>query len=205
MKPTPSLFIRLLTGIVLAAITTGLYLFSKTSIPLNSKVINSNLISLLAYTLAAISINKLLYFPGKQSWLHILPAVGLSYSSVFGMSAVFFVTFSNSFVITNGILATAFFVGDFIRRNRHIPHIAYIPIGRASQAQQIPHVKLDRTATTHFATKQPAIRCYRFTQPQFNPRMAKIFSSLHPARHTRVQHSPNPRIAHRARANSTYV
>ncbi|MDK4650689.1 sugar transferase [Kingella kingae] len=140
MKPTPSLFIRLLTGIVLAAITTGLYLFFKDINPLNSKVINSNLISLLAYTLAAISINKLLYFPGKQSWLHILPAVGLSYSSVFGMSAVFFVTFSNSFVITNGILATAFFVGDFIRRNRHIPHIAYIPIGRASQAQQIPHV-----------------------------------------------------------------
>ena len=139
MKPTPSLALRLINGIVLITLTTTLYLSQKDIALFHIKIINSALICLIAYALAAVSINKLLYFPGKQSWLHILPAVGLSYGSVFFISGILFVTFSNSFVLINSLLATLFFVGDFIRRNRHLPNMAYIPHGRAGSAAQIPH------------------------------------------------------------------
>lgn len=141
MKPTPSLFIRLINGLILIALTTGLYLWQKDIHPFDPKVINSIIISLVAYALTAVSINKLLYFPGKRSWLNILPAVGLSYSSVFWICALFFITFSNSFVLVNGVLATLFFVGDFVRRNRHQAIMAYIPLGRASDAHTIPHAQ----------------------------------------------------------------
>ena len=139
MKPTPSLALRLINGIVLITLTTTLYLSQKDIALFHIKIINSALICLIAYALAAVSINKLLYFPGKQSWLHILPAVGLSYGSVFFISGILFITFSNSFVLINSLLATLFFVGDFIRRNRHLPDMAYIPHGRAGSAAQIPH------------------------------------------------------------------
>lgn len=139
MKPTPSLALRLINGIVLITLTTTLYLSQKDIALFHIKIINSALICLIAYALAAVSINKLLYFPGKQSWLHILPAVGLSYGSVFFISGILFITFSNSFVLINSLLATLFFVGDFIRRNRHLPNMAYIPHGRAGSAAQIPH------------------------------------------------------------------
>lgn len=141
MKPTPSLALRLINGIVLITLTTTLYLSQKDIALFHIKIINSALICLIAYALAAVSINKLLYFPGKQSWLHILPAVGLSYGSVFFISGILFVTFSNSFVLINSLLATLFFVGDFIRRNRHLPNMAYIPHGRAGSAAQIPHAR----------------------------------------------------------------
>ena len=141
MKPTPSLALRLINGIVLITLTTTLYLSQKDIALFHIKIINSALICLIAYALAAVSINKLLYFPGKQSWLHILPAVGLSYGSVFFISGILFITFSNSFVLINSLLATLFFVGDFIRRNRHLPNMAYIPHGRASSAAQIPHAR----------------------------------------------------------------
>ena len=139
MKPTPSLALRLINGIVLITLTTTLYLSQKDIALFHIKIINSALICLIAYALAAVSINKLLYFPGKQSWLHILPAVGLSYGSVFFISGILFITFSNSFVLINSLLATLFFVGDFIRRNRRLPNMAYIPHGRAGSAAQIPH------------------------------------------------------------------
>ena len=139
MKPTPSLALRLINGIVLITLTTTLYISQKDIALFHIKIINSALICLIAYALAAVSINKLLYFPGKQSWLHILPAVGLSYGSVFFISGILFITFSNSFVLINSLLATLFFVGDFIRRNRHLPNMAYIPHGRAGSAAQIPH------------------------------------------------------------------
>lgn len=139
MKPTPSLALRLINGIVLITLTITLYLSQKNIALFHIKIINSALICLIAYALAAVSINKLLYFPGKQSWLHILPAVGLSYGSVFFISGILFITFSNSFVLINSLLATLFFVGDFIRRNRHLPNMAYIPHGRAGSAAQIPH------------------------------------------------------------------
>lgn len=139
MKPTPSLALRLINGIVLITLTTTLYLSQKDIALFHIKIINSALICLIAYALAAVSINKLLYFPGKQSWLHILPAVGLSYGSVFFISGILFITFSNSFVLINSLLATLFFVDDFIRRNRHLPNMAYIPHGRAGSAAQIPH------------------------------------------------------------------
>lgn len=139
MKPTPSLALRLINGIVLITLTTTLYLSQKDIALFHIKIINSALICLIAYALAAVSINKLLYFPGKQSWLHILPAVGLSYGSVFFISGILFITFSNSFVLINSLLATLFFMGDFIRRNRHLPNMAYIPHGRAGSAAQIPH------------------------------------------------------------------
>ena len=139
MKPTPSLALRLINGIVLITLTTTLYLSQKDIALFHIKIINSALICLIAYALSAVSINKLLYFPGKQSWLHILPAVGLSYGSVFFISGILFITFSNSFVLINSLLATLFFVGDFIRRNRHLPNMAYIPHGRAGSAAQIPH------------------------------------------------------------------
>ena len=141
MKPTPSLALRLINGIVLITLTTTLYLSQKDITLFHIKIINSALICLIAYALAAVSINKLLYFPGKQSWLHILPAVGLSYGSVFFISGILFITFSNSFVLINSLLATLFFVGDFIRRNRHLPNMAYIPHGRAGSAAQIPHAR----------------------------------------------------------------
>lgn len=141
MKPTPSLALRLINGIVLITLTTTLYISQKDIALFHIKIINSALICLIAYALAAVSINKLLYFPGKQSWLHILPAVGLSYGSVFFISGILFITFSNSFVLINSLLATLFFVGDFIRRNRHLPDMAYIPHGRAGSAAQIPHAR----------------------------------------------------------------
>lgn len=141
MKPTPSLLLRLLNGILLTLIVIFLYLYVKNIDSVNQKIINSALISLIAYAITAVSINKLLYFPGKQSWLHILPTIGIIYSCVFGLNALFFITFSNSFVLAHGLLATLFFVGDFLRRNRHIPCMAYIPVGRASEAAQIPHAE----------------------------------------------------------------
>lgn len=147
MKPTPSLLLRLLNGILLTLIIIFAYLWVKNIHPFNPKVINSAAISLSAYALTAVSINKLLYFPGKQSWLHILPTIGIVYSCVFGINALFFITFSNSFVLAHGLLATLFFIGDFIRRNRHTPRMAYIPVGRASEAAQIPHAEWIRLPT----------------------------------------------------------
>ena len=93
MKPAPSLTLRLITGILLVAATTALYRWQK-PLPLSDiKIINSAAISLAGYALSALSINKLLYFPGRQSWLNILPTVGIAYSSVFGIAALFFVPF----------------------------------------------------------------------------------------------------------------
>lgn len=141
MKPTPSLFFRFITGLLLITLTLALYLSQKNIHPLDSKVINSALISLAAYALSAVSINKLLYFPGRQSWLNILPTVGIAYSSVFGIAATLFITFSNSFVLANGLLAAAFFLTDFRHRSRKTPCMAYIPLGRASEADQIPRAE----------------------------------------------------------------
>ena len=124
MKPAPSLTLRLITGILLVAATTALYRWQK-PLPLSDiKIINSAAISLAGYALSALSINKLLYFPGRQSWLNILPTVGIAYSSVFGIAALFFVTFSNSFVLSNGILTALFF-----------PHANWLRLDQA----QLPH------------------------------------------------------------------
>lgn len=140
MKPTPSLFFCLFLGVLLIILTAALYLAFKDIRPTDPKVINSALICLMAYTFAAVSLTTLRAFPGKQSWLNILPAVGIAYSSVFAISGFLFITFSNSFVLFNGLLATIWFLLDcYISRSR-VPKMAYIPLGRATTTAQIPHV-----------------------------------------------------------------
>ena len=141
MKNTPTPLYRFLTGVILTIITAALYLWRKDIAPLDVKVINSVILVTIAHTLAAVSVDKLLSFPGKQSWLQILPAVGMAYSCVFGVFAVFFVTFSNSFVLVNGIITAIFFCMDFWWRTRQPAPIAYIPLGDAVDACQLPHVQ----------------------------------------------------------------
>lgn len=141
MKNTPTPLYRFLTGVILTIITAALYLWRKDIAPLDVKVINSVILVTIAHTLAAVSVDKLLSFPGKQSWLQILPAVGVAYSCVFGVFAVFFVTFSNSFVLVNGVITAIFFCMDFWWRSRQPAPIAYIPLGDAVDAYQLPHVQ----------------------------------------------------------------
>lgn len=141
MKNTPTTLYRFLTGVILTIITAALYLWRKDIAPLDVKVINSVILVTIAHTLAAVSVDKLLSFPGKQSWLQILPAVGVAYSCVFGVFAVFFVTFSNSFVLVNGIITAIFFCMDFWWRSRQPAPIAYIPLGDAVDVYQLPHVQ----------------------------------------------------------------
>ena len=87
------------------------------------------------------SVNKLSAFPGRQTWLHILPTVGIAYSGVFALFALFFVTFSNSFVLFNAIITGVFFYLDCLLRSRREPLMAYIPTGRAAEAATIPHAR----------------------------------------------------------------
>lgn len=141
MKNTPTPLYRFLTGVILTIITAALYLWQKNIAPLDIKVINSVILVTIAHTLAAVSVDKLLSFPGKQSWLQILPAVGVAYSCVFGVFAVFFVTFSNSFVLVNGVITAIFFCMDFWWRSRRPAPIAYIPLGDAVDVYQLPHVQ----------------------------------------------------------------
>ena len=145
MKPTPSLFLRLLVGITLTALTVVLYVNIKGLQIYDSKVVvGSVLMCLTAYTFAAISIATLRAFPGKQSWLNILPAVGIAYGSVSALCALLFVTFSNSFVLLNGIFATLFFLLDFYTSRRRTPCMAFIALGRAKFAESIPNVDWQR-------------------------------------------------------------
>lgn len=139
MNTAPFIFIRFISGFLLIALTAALYLWQKDIDPLDIKVINSMILVALAYALSSLSINTLLRFPGKRSWLNILPAVGIAYSITFGVFALFFVTFSNSFVLFNGIITALFFSIDYYWRARHRPVMAYIPIGRAANAANIPH------------------------------------------------------------------
>lgn len=141
MKHAPSVFLRFASGLVLIAATAALYLWQKDIDPLNPKVINSMVLVALAYTLATVSVNKLIAFPGRQTWLHILPTVGIAYSGVFALFALFFVTFSNSFVLFNAIITGVFFYLDFLLRSRREPLMAYIPTGRAAEAAAIPHAR----------------------------------------------------------------
>ncbi|MDK4683856.1 exopolysaccharide biosynthesis polyprenyl glycosylphosphotransferase [Kingella negevensis] len=144
MKPTPSLFIRLIIGVLLIALTAELYLSVKDIHPHDTKVINSAIICFIAYLTTAVSITTLRAFPGKQTWLNILPAVGIAYSSVFAVSGVLFITFSNSFVIANGLITAVFFLADFYISRRRAPRMAYIPLGRATHAAEIPNVEWQR-------------------------------------------------------------
>ncbi|XXQ67755.1 sugar transferase [Neisseriaceae bacterium B1] len=139
MKTAPFIFIRFITGLLLIALTTALYLWQKDINPWDIKVINSMILVALAYALSTLSINTLIRFPGKQTWLNILPAVGMAYSVVFSIFALFFITFSNSFVLFNGLMTALFFGLDYAWRARFRPMMAYIPIGRASDAERIPH------------------------------------------------------------------
>ena len=141
MKHAPSVFLRFASGLILIAATAALYLWQKDIDPLNPKVINSMVLVALAYTLATVSVNKLIAFPGRQTWLHILPTVGIAYSGVFALFALFFVTFSNSFVLLNAIITGVFFYLDFLLRSRREPLMAYIPAGRAAEAAAIPHAR----------------------------------------------------------------
>ncbi|WII92406.1 exopolysaccharide biosynthesis polyprenyl glycosylphosphotransferase [Kingella negevensis] len=144
MKPTPSLFIRLIIGVLLIALTAELYLSVKDIPPHDTKVINSAIICFIAYLTTAVSITTLRAFPGKQTWLNILPAVGIAYSSVFAVSGVLFITFSNSFVIANGLITAVFFLADFYISRRRTPRMAYIPLGRATHAAEIPNIEWQR-------------------------------------------------------------
>lgn len=149
MKHAPSVFLRFISGLALTTLTALLYLSQKDIHLLDQKVINSIILVLLAYFLSAVSINKLIAFPGKQTWLHILPAVGIAYSGVFAMFALFFITFSNSFVLVNAIITGIFFYLDFLLRSRRPSLMAYLPVGRAEEAAQIPHAlwfRLDKPA-----------------------------------------------------------
>lgn len=139
MKTVPFIFIRFITGLLLIALTTTLYLWQKGIDPWNIRVMNSMILVALAYALSTLSINMLIRFPGKQSWLNVLPAVGMAYSLVFAVFAFFFVSFSNSFVLFNGIMTAIFFSFDYWWRARHRSLMAYIPIGRAQDAADIPH------------------------------------------------------------------
>ncbi|MCG7657576.1 exopolysaccharide biosynthesis polyprenyl glycosylphosphotransferase [Wielerella bovis] len=147
MKPTPSLFLRLIYGILLIAATLKLYLFAKDISPTDPKVINSIIICMIAYTFAVLSITTFRAFPGKQSWLHILPAVGIAYSSVFAICGFLFITFSNSFILVNGLFAALTLLVDFYFSRRHTPCMAYIPVGRANHAEHIPNVNWQRLDT----------------------------------------------------------
>lgn len=139
MNHAPSTLLRFFSGLLLTAITTALYLSRKDIHFLDQKVVNSIILVLTAYALSAVSVNKLIAFPGRQSWLHILPAVGIAYSSVFALFALFFITFSNSFVLANAIITGMFFSLDFLLRSRRAPLMAYLPLGRAKDAAALPH------------------------------------------------------------------
>lgn len=137
MKTTPFILFRFITGLLLIALTTSVYLWQKDINPWDIKVINSMVLVALAYGLSSLSINTLLRFPGKQSWLNILPAVGMAYGLVFLIFALFFIIFSNSFVLFHGLITVCFFGIDFWLHTRHQAIMAYIPIGRAQNAAQI--------------------------------------------------------------------
>lgn len=147
MKSTSSLFLRLIIGILLIVFTAKLYLLFKSLSPNDPKVINSSLICFAAYTLSAVSIATLRSFPGKQTWLNILPAVGIAYSSIFAISGFLFITFSNSFVLLNGLFAALLFLLDFYLHCQRTPKMAYIPLGRAAVAEHIPNVIWQRLNT----------------------------------------------------------
>lgn len=136
MKHTPSLLLRLLCGFALVGLTAALYL-AVLDIRPNIRVYNSAAIAFAGYVLAAVSVDKLIAFPGRQTWLNILPTVGLAYGSVFALSALFFVRFSNSFVLVSGLFTLLFFAVDYYWRTRRRPVMVYIPVGRAENAHEI--------------------------------------------------------------------
>lgn len=137
MKHTPSLILRLFCGILLIGLTASLYLWVL-DIRANIRVYNSAAIAFAGYVLAAVSVDKLVAFPGRQTWLNILPTVALAYGSVFALSAFFFVSFSNSFVLASGLFTLLFFTVDYFLRTRRRPIMVYIPVGRAQTAAAIP-------------------------------------------------------------------
>lgn len=140
MKPYPTLFSRLLGGVLLIALTCAVYVWQKEIALFHPKVFWSTLLVAIAYTLSALSINTLMRFPGKQTWLHILPTIGLTYGATFTTFALFFMMISNSFVLFNALLTTAYFLFDYWWRTKQHIDMAFIPIGRAVLADQIPQV-----------------------------------------------------------------
>lgn len=130
-----------ISGMLLITFTTIIYLSFKDISLLTSKVINSIILTTIAYGLTTLSITTLLRFPGKRNWLNILPSLGIAYSATFVVFGFFFITFSNSFVLFNGLITTIFFYLDYCWRSKHPPHMAFIPIGRASHANELPTVK----------------------------------------------------------------
>lgn len=130
-----------ISGILLIAFTTAVYLSFKDIPLLTPKVINSMILTAIAYGLTALSINTLIRFPGKRSWLNILPSLGIAYSATFVVFGFFFITFSNSFVLFNGFITAIFFYLDYWWRSKHPPRMAFIPLGRASHADKLPTVK----------------------------------------------------------------
>lgn len=123
---------RFVAGLLVLCLTAALYVPLTGLHVFDIKVLNSMLLVAAAYCLSALSVNKIQRFPGHRSWIHILPAVGISFSAVFGLFGIFFVRFSNSFVLFSGLVCAAFFVADSLWRFRRKPVLAYIPLGRCA-------------------------------------------------------------------------
>lgn len=140
MNNQASLFSRWMSGFLLIALTCAVYVWQK-GIPLfHPKVFWSTVLVAIAYTLSVLSINTLTRFPGKQTWLHILPTLGFIYGATFTVFALFFMMISNSFVLFNALITLIYFLVDYWWRAKQKIEMAFIPIGRALDAEKIAGV-----------------------------------------------------------------
>lgn len=158
MNNTPSLLLRLFFGAVLLLLTLSAYCWLRPDTAVyDIRVINSLWISAAGYVLAAVSINKLFSFPGRQSLLHILPTVVLSYGGIVAVCAALFLRFSNSFVLSHAVISLIFFSADFWFNSRHTPLMGFIPTGRAAEAEHIPHAQWLRLDTPELPENVQAV------------------------------------------------
>lgn len=120
---------RFVAGLLLITFTTLLYLWQTGYSPYTPKLLHSIILVAIAYCLSAVSINKIQTFPGHQSWIHIPSAVGLSFSALFSIFALFFINLSISFILFSSFICIAFFLVDSHLRQRKKNVLAYIPLG----------------------------------------------------------------------------
>lgn len=103
---------------------------------------NTILATSIAFIMIAITLRVLIMYPGNKSGSFIFSTIISWYFLVLLVLTVFRLDYSNILLGTSFILTMLFgFVGYFLSRHWVIPKIAFIPLGRAVNLDQIPNVE----------------------------------------------------------------
>ncbi|MBQ9619386.1 MAG: exopolysaccharide biosynthesis polyprenyl glycosylphosphotransferase [Neisseriaceae bacterium] len=128
-------------GFFLTLFIVFLYEYAK-GYSINPYKLNNSIIMVsLAYIFSVIAIEKLNHFPGHHGVLHIPAVVFIVYGLCFGATALSFTSVSISFTLIHAIVSVLFLFFTSYAHSKRTIQLAYIPVGNAKHAAEIPNAK----------------------------------------------------------------